>query len=149
MFNVINRSTITRSLIDCNWTHLAIWPTIWPTIYTCYYQLVLPLIDFSLLRYLPIQDCFLFVILTNVKVHHVKLYETLLRYRKKHHTQNNGIFIKFSFYFMVNWAILESLTAWKVSKYGVISGLFFPVFGLNREGISPSSVRIQENTGQK
>ena len=24
-------------------------------------------------------------------------------------------------------------TAWKVSKYGVISGLSFPVFGLNKE----------------
>ena len=24
-------------------------------------------------------------------------------------------------------------TAWKVSKYGVISGLYFPVFGLNTE----------------
>ena len=33
-------------------------------------------------------------------------------------------------------------TAWKVSKYGVISGSYFPVFGLNK---SPYSVRIQEN----
>ena len=24
-------------------------------------------------------------------------------------------------------------TAWKVSKYGVFSGLYFPVFGLNAE----------------
>ena len=26
---------------------------------------------------------------------------------------------------------MNTLTAWKVSKYGVISGPFFPVFGLN------------------
>ena len=39
------------------------------------------------------------------------------------------------------------ITAWKVSKYGVISGLNFPVFGLNKE-IS-YSVRIQENMDQK
>ena len=36
----------------------------------------------------------------------------------------------------------KSFTAWKVSKYGVISGSYFPVFGLNK---SPYSVRIQEN----
>ena len=29
--------------------------------------------------------------------------------------------------------IVEGTTAWKVSKYGVISGLYFPVFGLNME----------------
>ena len=46
-------------------------------------------------------------------------------------------------------------TAWKLSKYGVISGPFFPVFRLNTEiyGVnlrkSPDSVRIQENTDQK
>ena len=27
----------------------------------------------------------------------------------------------------------ESITAWKMSKYGVISGPYFPVFGLNTE----------------
>ena len=37
-------------------------------------------------------------------------------------------------------------TAWKVSKYGVISGLYFPAFGLR---ISPYSVRMRENTNQK
>ena len=39
----------------------------------------------------------------------------------------------------------------EVSKYGVFSGLYFPVFGLNKFGRSKSlhSVRIQENTDQK
>ena len=40
-----------------------------------------------------------------------------------------------------------------MSKYGVISGPYFPVFGLNTEiyevGKSPYSVRMQENTDQK
>ena len=31
---------------------------------------------------------------------------------------------------------MESYTAWKVSKYGVISGPYFPVFGLNTERYS-------------
>ena len=36
-------------------------------------------------------------------------------------------------------------TAWKDSKYGVTSGPYFPVFGLNTE----YSVQIQENTDEK
>ena len=42
-------------------------------------------------------------------------------------------------------------TAWKVSKCGVISGPYFPVFGLNTEIISksPYSIQIPENTDQK
>ena len=42
-------------------------------------------------------------------------------------------------------------TAWKVSKYEVISGPYFPVFELNTEihHKSPYSVQIQENTDQK
>ena len=44
------------------------------------------------------------------------------------------------------WVFSDPCTAWKVSKYGVFSGPFFPVFGLNK---SPYSVRIQENTDQK
>ena len=40
-------------------------------------------------------------------------------------------------------------TAREVSKYGVISGQYFPVFGLNTESKSPYSVRIQENTDKK
>ena len=38
---------------------------------------------------------------------------------------------------------------WKVSKYGVFSGPYFPVFGLNAERKSPYSGRILENTDQK
>ena len=45
---------------------------------------------------------------------------------------------------------LKSYTAWKVSKYGVFAGPYFPVFGLNTEIYSEMySVRIQENTDQK
>ena len=40
-------------------------------------------------------------------------------------------------------------TAWKVSKYGVFYGPYFPAFGLNILRISPYSVRIWENTDQK
>ena len=50
----------------------------------------------------------------------------------------------------------KRLHAWKVSKYGVISGPYFPIFGLNTQrsesperSESPYSVRIQENTDQK
>ena len=48
----------------------------------------------------------------------------------------------------------ETDTVWKVSKYGVISGPYFPAFGLNTERyfvlcISPHSVRVRENADQK
>ena len=45
---------------------------------------------------------------------------------------------------------LEVNTAWKVSKYGVFSASYFPVFGLSMEryGFSPYSVRIWENMDQ-
>ena len=39
---------------------------------------------------------------------------------------------------------MYSVTAWKVSKYGVISGSYCPVFGLNTE-----IYEVQENTDQK
>ena len=38
--------------------------------------------------------------------------------------------------------------AWKVPKYGVISGPYFPEFGLNTE-IYYVNLSIQENTDQK
>ena len=38
--------------------------------------------------------------------------------------------------------VLMNMTVWKVSKYGVISGPYFPVFGLNTERYSVS-LRIQ------
>ena len=53
--------------------------------------------------------------------------------------------------------LITTFTAWKLSKYGVISGTYFPIFGLNTERYSVSlriqsislySVRIQENTNQ-
>ena len=43
----------------------------------------------------------------------------------------------------------DFITARNVSKYGVISGLYYPVFGLNTEIYVVNSVRIQENTDQK
>ena len=43
-------------------------------------------------------------------------------------------------------SVFQITTAWKVSKYVVISGPYFPVFGLNT---SPYSIRIQGNTDQK
>ena len=45
----------------------------------------------------------------------------------------------------------DNLTVWKVSKYGVFSGPYFPLFRLNTEiySKSPYSVGIQENTDQK
>ena len=47
--------------------------------------------------------------------------------------------------------IYESSSAWKVSKYGVISGPYFPVFGLKTDLLRKSlySVWIQEKTDQK
>ena len=48
--------------------------------------------------------------------------------------------------------VFDIYHSWKVSKYGVISGPYFPVFGLNFGDLirkSPYSVRIQENTDQK
>ena len=51
----------------------------------------------------------------------------LLRYTKK---------VPFKYFFG------EYNTAWKVSKYVVISGLYFPVFGLNTE-IHRVNLRIQ------
>ena len=55
---------------------------------------------------------------------------------------------------LINWRIFflnvrnlrMRITAWNVSKYGVISGPYFPVLGLNK---SPYSIRIKENTYQK
>ena len=43
--------------------------------------------------------------------------------------------------------VFSLITAWKVSKYGVFSGPYFPVFGL--ESVFLYSFRTQENTDQK
>ena len=46
--------------------------------------------------------------------------------------------------------ILAFETLREVSKYGVISGPYFPVFGLNTKiGLNTYSARILENTDQK
>ena len=39
----------------------------------------------------------------------------------------------------------HTYTVWKVSKYGVFSGPYFPTFGLNTERYGVS-LRMQENT---
>ena len=45
--------------------------------------------------------------------------------------------------------ILKTNTAWKVSKYGVFSGPYFLVFGLNTEIYGVNLFRTQKNTDQK
>ena len=54
------------------------------------------------------------------------------------------LFCKLSAFFDVFWILLILLTytAWKVPKYGVFSGLYFPVFSLNTE-IYGVNLRIQ------
>ena len=51
-------------------------------------------------------------------------------------------FLKFRNNFCVTFDY-EHYTAWKASRYGVISGPYFPVFGLNTEIYKVNSVRIQ------
>ena len=46
-----------------------------------------------------------------------------------------------------NCCTVKSFTAWKVSKYGVFSGPYFPAFGLNMERYSVS-LRIQSECGK-
>ena len=46
-----------------------------------------------------------------------------------------------------SWDPLVPVTAWKVSKYGVFSGPYFPVFGLNTE-IYSINLRIQPKYGE-
>ena len=46
-----------------------------------------------------------------------------------------------------NHLVRKRSTAWKVSKYGVFSGPYFPVFGLNKERYSVS-LRIQSECGK-
>ena len=44
---------------------------------------------------------------------------------------------------MVNWKISDFIiTTWKVSKYGVFSGSYFPVIGLNTAKYGPEKRRI-------
>ena len=88
----------------------------------------------------------------------------LLRFTK-HFT---GVSCKFNKSFSLWNQSPDHMTAWKVSKYGVISGPYFSAFGLNMEiyycvksvqirsyfwsvfsSESPYSVRIQQNTDQK
>ena len=49
-----------------------------------------------------------------------------------------------SFYYAIV-SLLSSYTAWKVSKYGVISGLHFPVLGLNTGKYGPEITLYLDN----
>ena len=49
-----------------------------------------------------------------------------------------------SFYYAIV-SLLFSYTAWKVSKYGVISGLHFPVLGLNTGKYGPEITLYLDN----
>ena len=60
---------------------------------------------------------------------------------------SSTIFVKKSLSDEFEYHPADSNTAWKVSKYRVIFGTYFPVFGLNNSK-SPYSVQIQENTDQ-
>ena len=99
----------------------------------------------------------------------------LLNYNRKGGERSSGLKFKTSFdftkmiscswenkyekycHFGFSWyscAILSTLTyfmplvtAWKVSKYGVISGPYFPAFGLNT-GIYPINSVFSPNTGK-
>ena len=55
--------------------------------------------------------------------------------------------------FSIVLVLLKAHTAWKVSTYGVFSGPYFPVFGLNTNiyevNLRIYSVRIRENTDYK
>ena len=63
------------------------------------------------------------------------------------------------FHLELGWNILNSVIrelypTWRVSKYGVISEPYFPVFLLNTEiyaviRFTPYSIQTQENTDQK
>ena len=74
-------------------------------------------------------------------------------------TRNNSVFGHFSrsnssmeqkilLLFMMEWNILVfNATAWKVLKYGVFSGRYYPTFGLNTERCSVSLL-IQSKCGK-
>ena len=78
---------------------------------------------------------------------------------RKIRTRNNSVFGHFSrsnssmeqkilLLFMMEWNILVfNAIAWKVLKYGVFSGRYFPTFGLNTERCSVS-LRIQSKCGK-
>ena len=51
------------------------------------------------------------------------------------------IFTQYTSIYFSSWTV-ALYTAWKVSNYGVISGPYFPVFGLNTE-IYEENLRIQ------
>ena len=48
---------------------------------------------------------------------------------------------------MLLLSLLLSFTTWKVSKYGVFSGLYFSIFGLNKD-IYCENLRIQSEYGK-
>ena len=67
-----------------------------------------------------------------------------IRYINSRHSVYYYYYYYYCYYYHYHY------TAWKVLKYGIFSGPYFPVFGLNGLLLkSPYSVRIQENPNQK
>ena len=73
-------------------------------------------------------------------------------YSRKENLLRNSLEIEICFYVEGKLNLLFSRlgnTTWKVCKYGVFSGLYFPVFGLLLLRKFPYSVRIQKKIDQK
>ena len=93
-----------------------------------------------------------------IKVHRIILIETMWKFWKSIRgnswvSWNLLIYpVRNGQYYIRNLMLITNIrTAWKVSKYGVFSGSYFPAFVLNTERycISPYSVRMRENPDQK
>ena len=56
---------------------------------------------------------------------------------KEKHQQVRELYAKSQLKSFLIWEFLMWFTAWKVSKYGVFSSPYFPVFGLNTEKYGP------------
>ena len=66
----------------------------------------------------------------------------LINFLKKNHVKHVLLLVHWKNLWCSLSLIRNNVTAWKVSKYGVISGLCFPIFGLTTE-IFGVNLRIQ------
>ena len=114
-------------------------------------------------RYLIVR--FLFV--WTVSIHELRILQRVLLNFRKSKFVGNSVYAKVLnkvkiytdvcnrnnldviFYFVIVGRCVRSIqcTAWKVFKYGVFSGLYFPAFGLNTERFSVT-LRIQSKCGK-
>ena len=69
------------------------------------------------------------------------IWRYVVRYLQSCFVMFNSCYLSLFKYFKINWSFY---IAWKVSKYGVFSDPYFPVFGLNTEYLSVFS----PNTGK-